>query len=273
MCYTPQENEVLLTIEYKNIIINKNNIADYQNLDYLTSGEYAPKWNALGEIAPDGDKVILYKYDIASELNLPPYHKLYELVKSSNEEMPYSLKHESHHAHNAGTGFSFNQIKCICYTYIATYLLDETSARMAANLYRVPMSNEQYDGLNIKERALLSAIKSFSDKQLCFEYCNLAANTYMYCIVAMLNNGQINLARNILMNQIPLHADYNKHRQFYTDDFYKTVNQYFVIDNIDVKTSIGHNAKAEFAKIWQTITPIIFDMSQQCLMYLRQNCL
>ncbi|MBQ2844753.1 MAG: hypothetical protein IJE79_01920 [Alphaproteobacteria bacterium] len=262
-----------MTIEYKNIIINKNNIAEYQNLDYLTGGEYAPKWTALGEIAPDGDKVILYKYSIDSELNLSPYDKLRDLVKSSNEEMPYSLIHESHHSHNANTGFSFNQINRICYTYIAAYLLDEISARMAANMYRVPNPNTQFDGLNIKERALLSAIQSFSDKQLCIEYCNLAATTYMCCIVAMLRNGQINHARDIVLKQIPLHADYKKHRRFYTDNFYNTVNQYFVIDNIDVKPSIGQEAKLKFEKIWQTITPIIFNMSQQCLMYIKQNCL
>ena len=268
-----QKNEVLLIIEYKNIVINKSNIAEYQNLEYLTSGEYAPKWNALGEPVPDGDKVILYKYDIASELNLSPNHKLYKLIKTSNEGMPFSLKHEAHHAHNASKGFSFIQVNRICYTYIAAYLLDEISARMAANMYRVPNPDTQYNGLNIKERALLAAIKSFSDKQLCVEYCNLAATTYMYCIVAMLRNGQINHARDIVLKQIPLHADYKKHRQFYTDNFYNTVNQYFVIDNIDVKPSIGQKAKLEFEKIWQTITPIIFNMSQQCLMYIKQNCL
>lgn len=95
----------------------------------------------------------------------------------------------------------------------------------------------------------------------------------MYCIVAMLGNGQINHARDIVLKQIPLHADYKKRRQFYTDNFYNTVNQYFVIDNIDVKPSIGQKAKLEFEKIWQTITPIIFNMSQQCLMYIKQNCL
>lgn len=262
-----------MTIEYKNIIINKNNIAEYQKLDYLTCGEYEPKWTTLGEIAPDGDKVILYKYSIDSELNLSPYDKLRDLVKSSNEEMPYSLIHESHHSHNANTGFSFNQVNRICYTYIAAYLLDEISARMAPNLYRIPNPNTQFDGLNIKERALLSAIQSFSDKQLCIEYCNMAANTYMYCIVAMLRCGQIKHVHDIVMRQIPQHADYKKHRQFYTDDFYNTVNQYFVINNIDVKPGIGQIAKSEFEKRWQTITPIVFGMSQQCLMYLKQNYL
>ena len=227
----------------------------------------------MGELAPDGDKVILYKYDIASELNLSPNHKLYELIKTSNEEMPFSLKHEAHHAHNASKGFSFIQVNRICYTYIAAYLLDEISARMAANMYRVPNPNTQYNGLNIKERALLSAIQSFSDKQLCIEYCNMAANTYMYCIVAMLSCGQIKQVHDIVMRQIPQHADYKKHRQFYTDDFYNTVNQYFVINNIDVKPGIGQIAKSEFEKRWQTITPIIFNMSQQCLMYIKQNCL
>lgn len=268
-----QKNEDILTIEFKNIVINKNNIAEYQNLDYLTGGEYAPKWNALGELVPDGDRVMLYKYSIAGELNLSPQHKLHTLVKISNEEMPYSLKHESHHAHNASTGFPFNQVNCICYAYIATYLLDELSARMAANLYRVPNLNPQSDGLNIKERALLDAMKLFSDRQLCIEYCNMAANTYSYHIMAMLRNGQINRARSIVINQIPQYADYNNHRQFYTDDFYNTVNQYFIFDNIDAKPSIGQNAKLEIEKKWREITPIIFGMSRQCMMYLTQNYL
>ena len=262
-----------MNIEHQNIIINQNNIDEYQNIGYFTAAEYEQKWDAAGELVPDGDKVILYKYSIDNGLNLPPSHDLHKFVRMHNENIPYYFKHEAQHSHNANIGFSFNLVDRICYTYIAAYFLDEISARMASNLYHIQKQNIQSSGLNVTEHALLNALTEFSNRQIFIEYCNLAALSYSYCILAMIKTNQANLVRDIISNQIPLHADYSKHQQLYTDSFYNTVNQYFIIDNIDVKTSIGKNAKSVFAEMRQQITPTMFAMSQQCLMFLKQNCL
>lgn len=67
-----------MKIVNKDIIINSENISDFRNVKFLTGGEYAQKWNALGDIDPLGDVIYLYRYHIDSGLNLSPSDDLYQ---------------------------------------------------------------------------------------------------------------------------------------------------------------------------------------------------
>lgn len=269
-----------MKIEHKNIVIHPGNVEEFRKADFLANGEYVQKWDALGGINPAGDKVILYKYDISNDLKLSQSEKLYRLIKKSNAEQPYSLTHETQHAHN-NAQFRFNQIDAICHTFVSTYLLDEISARTAANLYRIQQDKKHQHlyrnlaniGINEYSQALFMSIGLLTNEELCAKYCNIAANTFLYHISALINSGQKQRAVEIIKNQLPLYADSSKHQQFYTDKFYNTVKQYFVFDGIDINKKTDSTVQIAFDTEWLNISPMIFNISQGCLKHIMQNYL
>lgn len=268
-----------MKIEQKTIIINSENIEEYQKVQYLASGEYVPKWNALGDISPSGNKVILYQYHIDPSLNLPKNHILYTKTQNANYEMPFSYAHEIQHSYNENIGFKFELIERLCYTYIVLFLMDELSARTAANLIRIKqdLKNQhsykelQLFGFDLKDQALFLASGLFDEQDMCLEYAYNGALSYACCFNALIKKESKKYLEEILYNQILWHKDYKDHQKLYTPKLFETATKYFEFNQKKPSEKFNPLVKQALAESWEKINPKIFDVSRQCLMRLQQN--
>lgn len=189
--------------------------------------------------------------------------------------------HEKQHAHNEDLGFSFNLIDGVCYTYIVLYILNELPARMAANLFRIPQDRRNQGlymqlkglGMDIQDQALFIATTLFDEENLCSQYAYIGASAYICCINSMCQTGKKERAYNIMSKQIPLHADYSKYRELYSEKFYSIARKYFEFNGIKIKEQLCPFGQQNIYKQWQRINPMIFDMAQQCIGHIYQNVL
>lgn len=270
-----------MKVEYNNIIINSENIEKYKQYNFLIGAKYNSRYDAFGNENPDNKKIILYNYSIDKKLTLPSNSKLRNLVDKTNKEQQISLRHELQHAHNDSFGFRFTLIDRICYTYLALYFLDELSAYMAANLYRIANDTkcqETYNylksiGMDAQDMALFLAVGILDNSEMCYEYSINAANSFITCMHAMLVKGQQKQVQNIIKKQIPLHKNYARHQDLYTKNFYDIANKYFIFDGVKIKDKLHKMTETTLRRKWENLSTLLFDISQETLEYCCQNFL
>ncbi len=260
-----------MVIEYKNIVINADNIHKYRQR--IHAGYRKSLWSPSGNPQQGADVIYIYAYSIDPDLKLSGADSLYRAVKRVNSQRDRILIHELHHAYNENAGSVFHIARGDCYKSLALQCLDEISARLAEELYvchstRIKHIQTQILsalGDSAAERSVAKMLEKW--RPLTDYYCQTAVSNYKTTVNYYRTHGFSRRVKKMLDAQVALyeHEISDLRPVMYTPDFVRAVQHYFTFDGRRVDHDIGNHMRGHLVRLWGGFEPILLSYAKSCL--------
>lgn len=257
-----------MKIRYETVILNKQNISQYVTDGAILNGSHTCSWS-FAENKPEQPEIIIYHYEIAPSLNLNPNGYLYRAIQYTNNTKEKTLTHEMRHDHNTKVGSHMNMSGAVCYTYIMLYVLDEISARIAAEIYDIKnhttnnISNKvlKFIGAKTEDIALLHAMLQIYDTS--DYYCERAASFYKDNFTAAFND--VATERSLLAQNAIYRYGKKAIRTLHTTCVKKCTKHYFTFDGEYLLDKINPTTKVFGQILWSQLENKILIHAKKCV--------
>lgn len=266
-----------MKIEYQRITINSKNINEYEN-GLLGGRTECPmsftNQKPAGQNVPE-EKVIIYSYDFAPDIDIKVWAPLYKLACQINATQDKLLAHELQHVHNNRFIHPFALSNGNPFAFIALVSLDEISACVAGELYDLRARSKTVNKPNLMSglgagkvgTALNRAIDSFAEDNLAF-YLDYGVDKYKN-IIDGLTKKHANTAlllellemRNYILDQNP---DIIRMAS-YTPQFMNAIDHYFTFDGESIADRASRSALVKASKKFGRLEPHIFAAARKCI--------
>ncbi len=263
-----------MKIEYKNIIINQDNISQYRENGFVAAS-YNTQWDFLNNKLHGDDTIIIYNYILAPELKLPVWDSVYASVKKLKADRTHIIEHEKRHGHNITIGEPFHIVNGIAHSYFCLKCADEISARVTEELSRMSYTLLEslktvalsITGKSPYNRAILKAHESFH--RVLPHYCQKFINNYKE-LIAEFNMDKNKLSNILKMQQQLYQFDISNLRQsLYTPEFYSAIQHYLTFDDTNLYKMLSKSVQNDINKSGAYIEAQLFKCAKQCINELR----